>query len=74
MRTTLTIDDDILKAAKTLAAQRRVAIGTVISDLARKGLRPKPAIRYESDFPVFEVREDAPVFGPEDVEVALDEP
>ena len=73
MRTTLTIDDDIIKAARTIAAQRHVPIGTVISDLARRGLQPDPAIRYESNFPVFEVREDAPVFGPEDVDDALDD-
>lgn len=40
MRTTLTIDDDVLSAAKALAAQRNETIGGVISDLARQALRP----------------------------------
>jgi hypothetical protein len=40
MRTTLTIDDDILAAAKTLAARRHTTIGAVISELARQSLRP----------------------------------
>lgn len=73
MRTTLTIDDDVLEAAKTLAAQRKASVGSVLSELARKGLRPQPSIRYDSAIPVFEIREGAPVFGPEDVADALDD-
>jgi hypothetical protein len=38
MRTTLTLDDDVLAAARALAAQRGVAIGAVVSELARRGL------------------------------------
>ena len=38
MRTTLTIDDDILAAAKHLAERDRKTIGEVISALARQGL------------------------------------
>lgn len=73
MRTTLQIDDDVLSVAKELAAQRRSSVGKVISDLARKGLKPSPGIRYENEFPVFEVLEDAPVFGPEEVKEALED-
>ena len=73
MRTTLTIDDDILLAAKTLAEQRRVSIGTVISQLARDGLNPDPTVRYEIDIPVFDVREGASIFGPDDVDRVQEE-
>ena len=38
MRTTLTIDDDILAAAKHLAARENKTVGEVISALARQGL------------------------------------
>ena len=38
MRTTLTIDDDILAAAKHLAEREHKNIGEVISALARQGL------------------------------------
>jgi hypothetical protein len=38
MRTTLTIDDDLLRAAKAIAQARAVSIGTILSELARKGL------------------------------------
>ena len=39
MRTTLDIDDQVLAAARTLAAETRVSIGTALSELARRGLR-----------------------------------
>ena len=38
MRTTLTIDDDVLAVAKTLAEQQNRSIGDVISDYARRSL------------------------------------
>jgi hypothetical protein len=41
MRTTLDIDDDVLQAAKELAANRRTSAGKVLSELARKALQPK---------------------------------
>ena len=44
MRTTLDIDDDVLLAAKEIAASKRTSAGRVISDLARKGLRPAIAL------------------------------
>ena len=45
MRTTLEIDDDILGAAKELAAREKKTAGKVISELARRGIhgtRGKP--------------------------------
>jgi hypothetical protein len=38
MRTTLDIDDDVLSAAKELAAAQKSTAGQVLSDLARKAL------------------------------------
>lgn len=40
MRTTLTIDDDVLLAAKHMAAAQERTIGEVISELVRKALAP----------------------------------
>jgi hypothetical protein len=40
MRTTLTIDDDVLATAKEMAAAERKTIGQVVSRLARQALRP----------------------------------
>ena len=39
MRTTLDIDDDILVAARELAAAEKASMGKVISELARAALR-----------------------------------
>jgi hypothetical protein len=40
MRTTLSIDDDVLLAAKALAQRQRSTLGEVITALARQALRP----------------------------------
>jgi hypothetical protein len=48
MRTTLTIDDDLLEAARERAEFERKTVGEVISTLVRKGLcpvEPAPAFR-----------------------------
>jgi len=42
MRTTLQLDDDVLAAARVLARQRRVSLGAVISELARRALVAPP--------------------------------
>lgn len=39
MRTTLSLDDDVLAAAKAIADRDRRPIGAVISDLARQSLQ-----------------------------------
>jgi hypothetical protein len=39
MRITLDIDDDILDAARELAARKRSSLGEVVSDLIRAALR-----------------------------------
>ena len=53
MRTTLDIDDDVLQAAKELAASRRRTAGQVISELARKGLaEPAASARVRNGVPV----------------------
>ena len=41
VRTTLDIDEDVLQAAKELAANRRTTAGKVLSELARKALEPR---------------------------------
>ena len=38
MRTTLTIDDDVLAAAKQFAAARGISVGEALSQLARASL------------------------------------
>lgn len=43
MRTTFDIDDDVLQAAKELAAARGTTAGKILSELARKALAPEAA-------------------------------
>lgn len=43
MRTTIDIDEDVLLAAKELAAARGTTAGKVLSELARRGLTPADA-------------------------------
>ena len=42
MRTTLDIDDDVLRAAKELATHGKTSVGRVISDLSRQALTRTP--------------------------------
>ena len=43
MRTTVNLDDDVLSAAKQLARKRATSLGQALSDIARRGLEPRPA-------------------------------
>ena len=74
MRTTLTIDDDVLAVARALASRRGVSLGSAVSDLARRGFRGTGVADQEDDgVPVFPVPSDAPPITSEDVQRALDE-
>ena len=73
MRTTLSLDDDILSAAKVLAAEQGKSIGAVVSDLARRALRPDVPMRGQSGIPTFSVSRDAPVLTSEMVRAARDD-
>jgi hypothetical protein len=61
MRTTLTLDDDVYEAAKTLADGSGEPLGAVVSELARRGLRPAPvaASGDREELPTFDVPADA---------------
>jgi hypothetical protein len=49
MRTTLTIDDDVLEAARGLAERDRKTVGDVISELARQALEtPRDEHQFET--------------------------
>ena len=61
MRTTITVDDDVFEAAQTLAVSSGQSLGQVLSQLARRGLRPQLKTGRKSGLPVFQVEADAPV-------------
>lgn len=73
MRTTINLDEDVLRAVRSLADERGESLGVVVSDLVRKGLNPVLDSTYEQFFPVFSVREGTPVITPEMVDEADEE-
>lgn len=70
MRTTVTIDDDVLAVARALAARNGTSLGTALSELARRGFR-RPQADEEKGLPVFRVAADAEPITSEDVQKAL---
>jgi len=73
MRTTLNLDDDVMRAIRALARERNASLGTVVSDLVREALRPPDEAAYSSGFPVFRVREGTPPITLETVHEALED-
>ena len=73
MRTTLTLADDIYRVAKNLASSKHVAMGDIVSELARRGLRQTESFGEENGFPIFSVSEAARPFGTEEVNESEDE-
>ena len=60
MRTTLQLDEDVLAAARALAARQGRTLGEVVSELARRGLAPPVvAPRYRNGVRLMPVRADA---------------
>jgi plasmid stability protein len=72
VRTTLNLDDDLAAAARELAAAEGRSIGSVISELARRGLTPA-RVEVDGDLPVIRVPAGTPAITPEMVRRALDE-
>jgi hypothetical protein len=52
MRTTFDIDEDVLQAAKELAAAYGLTAGKMLSNLARKGLEPRSQARTRNGVPL----------------------
>ncbi|HZD50037.1 MAG TPA: hypothetical protein VE178_14945 [Silvibacterium sp.] len=60
MRTTLSIDDDVLAAVKEIASHQGKTVGKVLSELVRKALVQEPQPHsYRSVVPLLPVRPDA---------------
>jgi hypothetical protein len=72
MRTTLELDDDVVAAARELAAEERRSLGAVISQLARRGLTPAQ-VEESGELPTIRVPAGSPPITQEMVRRALDE-
>ena len=69
MRTTLNVDDDVLASARALAQERGVSLGAALSELARRGSRPR-SVAADRSIPGFVVDRDSPPITPEMVRAA----
>lgn len=72
MRTTLQIDDDVLEDARSIARSEGRSVGAVITELARRSLRPVGIVEVDG-LPVFDVPADAPAITSDDVARALED-
>ena len=54
MRTTLDIDDDVLLPVRSLARQRGISMGSVLSELVRYALTQAPPSTIRSGVPLFQ--------------------
>ena len=72
VRTTLDLDDDVVAAARDLAAGARRSLGSVISELARRGLT-QARVEAEGELPVIRVPPGTPAITPATVRRALRE-
>ena len=70
MRTTLTLDDDVLAEAAKRAEAPHLSIGKVVSDLARRGLRTAP-VREVNGLFVFDPPKGSPKITARKVKDAL---
>ncbi len=68
----MNLDDDVVAAARELAAEERRSLGAVISELARRGLTPA-RVEADGDLPVIRVPAGTPPITPQMVRRVLDE-
>jgi hypothetical protein len=73
MRTTLDLDEDVLFAARELASAGGKTMGEVLSELARKALAPKHAMKVRNGVPLLPHRPGR-IVTVKMVEDALDQP
>jgi len=67
MRTTLTLDDDVLELAARQAKLRGVSLGKTVSDLVRRGLSASTQAEEKGGLVVFHLPADSPKVTTDDV-------
>ena len=73
MRTTLSLDDDVFREAKTYAERRDIPIGKAVSELVRRGLHAPLQTRVVNGFHLVELPPGSPPVSTEDVRKLQDE-
>jgi hypothetical protein len=72
MRTTLSLDDDVVEIAKDYAAVKNLSLGAAVSDLVRKGIKAPMPIRMVNGLAVFDLPPGSPIVTSERVKEILD--
>lgn len=67
MRTTLTLDDDIVEVMARLAKARKQSVGKAVSDLVRRGLNAPTPSTDKNGLVVFRLPADSPKVTTDDV-------
>lgn len=73
MRTTLSLDDDVLQEAKAYAQSREIALGKAVSELVRRGLYAPLQTRVVNGFHVVDLPPGSPRVSSEHVRKLQDE-
>ena len=73
MRTTVTIDDDVLAVARALAERMGCSLGRALSELARRSFKSAATAAGRGDGTMFAVAADAEPITSEDVYRSLDD-
>lgn len=73
MRTTLSLDDDVVEIAKDYAAVKNLSLGAAVSDLVRKGIEAPLRVRLVNGLYVADLPPDSPVVTAERVKELMDE-
>ncbi len=73
MRTTLDIDDRILEIARALSREQGRSLGSIVSELASRGLAERHSASAQTGLPTFDVRPDSRPITLEMVREAMDE-
>jgi hypothetical protein len=73
MRTTISLDDDVLEEAKSYAKARNLAMGKAVSELVRRGLQAPLRTRVVNGFHVVDLPTGSPTVTSADVKRLQDE-
>jgi hypothetical protein len=73
MRTTIQLDDDVLAAARALAAADGGSLGAAVSRLARRGLEQHAPVQLAAGFPVLARSTAGRTITSDDVRAALED-
>ncbi len=65
MRTTLSLDDDVLQAIHDYAERRHISLGKAASDLVRRGARYQLGTKTVNGLPVFDAPPEFPTISTE---------